>query len=291
MKSVLLNIIDSLIHKFSKEIKSRLWCLYNQYNTLDTDHVTFPVIDVVMPIVVKDLQIAKLSIESLKKYSLNPIDKIFVVAPNENAIKVFCKENSLVFIDEDKVSPLDSATISNYIPSISRVGWLKQQLIKLNCFQIPGIKSNVLVMDADTILVKKQFFCKDNNEIILFFSDEFHFYYRLSNRFLLGRYSFFPFSFISHHQVFNTEHLISLTTLLEKLHNDKWYNTFLTAASVYNSFVSEYELYAQYVTQFTDSKYTPQYWFNNNLVHQNYVEAVKYRSRSLSVSYHNFSFH
>jgi hypothetical protein len=291
LKSVLLNIIDSLIHKFSKEIKSRLWCLYNQYNTLDTDHVTFPVIDVVMPIVVKDLQIAKLSIESLKKYSLNPIDKIFVVAPNENAIKVFCKENSLVFIDEDKVSPLDSATISNYIPSISRVGWLKQQLIKLNCFQIPGIKSNVLVMDADTILVKKQFFCKDNNEIILFFSDEFHFYYRLSNRFLLGRYSFFPFSFISHHQVFNTEHLISLTTLLEKLHNDKWYNTFLTAASVYNSFVSEYELYAQYVTQFTDSKYTPQYWFNNNLVHQNYVEAVKYRSRSLSVSYHNFSFH
>lgn len=287
-KSQILKLVDLLIHKVSKEIKSRHWCLYKQNNILFTNQISFPELDVVMPIIFKDLQIAKLSIESLRKYSLNPISNIYIVSPNDEAIIAFCEENSLMFVDEDEVSPIDSATISNYVPSISRVGWLKQQLIKLNCFKIPGIKSNVLVMDADTVLLKRQFFCKGNDDIILFFSDEFHFYYRLANRFLLGRYSFYPFSFISHHQVFNMEHLKSLTILLEKLHNEKWYNSFLIAASIYDNFVSEYELYAQYVTQFTEAKYTPQYWFNNNLEYQNYFEAVKLNSRSLSVSYHNF---
>lgn len=289
MNHVILKFIDQLVHKISKEIKMRLWFLFKQYNTSSDSREIYPEIDVLMPLLEKDLAIASRSIKSILKYSLNPVSNIYIVAPNNDLIIAFCKENNLNFISEDEISPLNSGEISSYTKSDSRIGWLKQQLIKLNCFNILGIKQYVLVMDADTVLTKEQFFCKNDGSIILFFSDEFHFYYRMSNKFLLDRYNFYPFSFISHHQIFNVNHLQSLTDLLEKKHGCKWYYSFLNAANKFDNYVSEYELYAQFVSQSVELKYIPQYWFNYNLKFNNYIENNKLNERALSVSYHNYS--
>ncbi len=288
MTYVILKFIDQVIHKISKEIKMRLWFLFKQYNTTFDSREIYPEIDVLMPLVPKDLAIASLSIMSIFKYSLNPISNIFIVGPNDASILNFCQENGLKFINEDEISPLNSAEIRDYTKSGVKVGWLKQQLIKLNCFNIPGIRPYVLIMDADTILVKEQFFCSNDGSIILFFSDEFHFYYRKANRFFLKRYGFHPFSFIAHHQIFNVNHLRSLIDLMEKNHNNKWYFSFLTAASKYHNYVSEYELYAQYVLQSKESEYITQYWFNHNMELKNYMNNPKLSKRTLSISYHNY---
>ncbi len=94
------------------------------------------------------------------------------------------------------------------------IGWLKQQLIKLNIDSIKGILTNVLIMDSDTILCKDQSFIQ-NNKIVIKYSDEFHIKYKLSSSWLLNKYSKSVLSYISHHQVFNISHLLELRNHVE----------------------------------------------------------------------------
>jgi hypothetical protein len=286
--ALLLKILDQVLHKISHEIKKRGWFVFKQFNTVTENGKSYPEIDVVIPLVPKDLDMAVLSIEAVQKYSLNPINNIYIIAPYSIEIHDFCISKQLVFINEDEIAPLSTFQIINYLNSESRIGWLKQQLIKLNCAQITGIKPNVLIMDADTILVKKQFFCESFQSIILFYSDEFHFLYKMANRFLLGNTSIFPFSFISHHQIFNIEHLQLMLNSIEVSHQKQWYFAFLDAAKKFNNYVSEYELYGQYVRTNFRTKYISQYWFNMNLKSNDYLTFRYLKKNAISVSFHNY---
>ena len=288
MKKIIELYAFQLIHKISVILKSNMWFFFRQYNSILSNN-EYPTIDIVMPLVPKDIIIAKASIESLKKNVINPIDKIIIIGPKCSQLDSFCNQFDLLFVNEDDVSPLTSEEIKNYTNTNKRIGWLKQQLIKLSIHKLQDIRKNVLILDADTILLKKQFFIDSNNFIILFYSDEFHVEYKLANEFMLNKKSYCPLSFISHHQLFNIDHLISLHYEIENLHKKNWYFIFLDAAIGNENYVSEYELYAQFVLENFKNIYTKQYWFNLNGKFNQYKNIKKINRRALSVSYHNYT--
>jgi hypothetical protein len=202
-------------------------------------------------------------------------------------IKSYCIKNKFIFINEDVISPYTTEEIIKKGIPPNRAGWIKQQLIKLNLDSLEFALEKFLVIDADTILLRDQFFSFLDLDVLKH-SDEFHLLYKKSNRFLLGRYFFTHKSYISHHQLFRKSFLKELKENISYRHKMTWYDTFILSALNNYNFVSEYELYAQYCIQNKTQFVLTQYWFNKNKKYQSINKFKINDNRALSISYHNY---
>ena len=121
-------------------------------------------IDVVIPSVEKDLETLDLCIEGIKQHGKS-IRNIYVVSDKPLMRKA-------IWFDEKKY-PFSKYAIAFEIfqdekkaraylkDPINRTGWILQQLLKLYApFIIPGISSNILLLDSDTIFLKPVSFLK-----------------------------------------------------------------------------------------------------------------------------------
>ncbi|MDR2802155.1 MAG: hypothetical protein LBB31_02935, partial [Prevotellaceae bacterium] len=57
-------------------------------------------IDVVIPVIKKDLPVLSLCIEGVRTCVQHPIKNIYIVAPPQQEILSFCESNGLVYVDE-----------------------------------------------------------------------------------------------------------------------------------------------------------------------------------------------
>lgn len=284
MYSYLINILDVGLNFISKNLKINLVFLFKKIKAQKND--SFLLIDVVIPLIVKDINTVEKCIEGLKKHSLNPIRHIYIVSPNDQKIIDFTKKNKVIFINEDLVSDISTIEIINYLRDDKLIGWLKQQIIKLSVDNIIDIGNNVLLMDSDTILCKDQFFVSDKYSILKF-SDEFHIKYRFSNYYLLKKLDLKPISYISHHQIINLNYLKELKSHVEINTKLNFKFAFLEAYKKYG-LVSEYELYAQFVLTHYKDKFKTQYWFNyNKKINSKFKKLSK---RMISYSFHNYNY-
>lgn len=284
-----INFIDNVIHFISRNIKSRLWFLYREMNTNYDKNDSFCSVDLLITLIDKDVMIAVKCIESVKLHSLNRIRNVYIVAPDTIKIRDFCKRHDCKFIDEDLVSPYTSKELLSKGIGQQRVGWIKQQLIKLNSDNLTSLLDRYLIMDADTILLKKQFFSKDNYDVLKF-SDEFHFLYKISSKLILGNFFYSFKSFIAHHQLIQKTTLSEMKLHISNLHKKEWYDVFIETAIKNSNYVSEYELYAQYCIINKKKNLKQQYWFNSNNKVNKFIKSRKINPRALSASYHNYEF-
>ena len=90
-------------------------------------------IDVVIPIIAKDLRILPLCLEGVRHCVANKICKIYIVAPDQKEIRTFCDEHKLEFVDECAVFGYSPKSL-NLITAggLDRSGWLFQQFVKLS---------------------------------------------------------------------------------------------------------------------------------------------------------------
>jgi hypothetical protein len=285
-----INFIDNVIHFISRNIKTRLWFSYREISTNYDKNDSFCSIDLLITLIDKDIMVAEKCIESVKLYSLNKIRDVYIVAPDTIKIRDFCKKNNCNFIDEDLVSPYTSKVLLSKGIGKQRVGWIKQQLIKLNSDSLSTLLDRYLIMDADTILLKKQFFSKDDVDVLKF-SDEFHFLYKISSKLILGSFFYSFKSFIAHHQLIQKATLSEMKFHISQLHKKEWYDVFIESAIKNSNYVSEYELYAHYVLRNYKSKYKVQYWFNRNRKIKHFRnDGSKCDYKAHSVSYHNYDY-
>jgi len=283
----MLLLLDGLLHKVFVLIKIPMVFLFNKYNEKQSLY-DYPELDIVIPIIEKDIIVAKECVKAARAYSLNPIGKIFVVAPINKLIQDFCIQQDLVFVNEIDILPLPLEHLKSLVQDKSKIGWLLQQLLKLNSDQIKGINENYLILDSDTVMLKKQWF-KSKDKTILKFSDEFHFLYRLTNQKLLHAINWYPASFICHHMVFNQVILKNLRNEIELKNGDKWPYVILKSAANFHYFFSEYELYAQYLLRNHHKEITIQYWFNRNgFFKKQQLNKIETLNRFQSTSYHNY---
>lgn len=195
------------------------------------------VIDVVIPVIEKDANTLILTLDSLRANLMQPIGKIYLIAPESEVIRKIAKEKNCEFVLEENVLP-------KFSNNTKRKGWIKQQYLKLNADTI--VKNEYfLVIDADTTLIRPQIFVKPGKEVLNVLSD-YWFSRKLMVKKALGFNKFYNLDFTSHHMLFSKTKLQHLKKHLENIHHKKW-NDALDVLEIPDGSFSEYELYANFV--------------------------------------------
>jgi hypothetical protein len=133
-------------------------------------HTILPAIEIMIPVAEKDIRNIPLCVCNLKKYCINPIQKITIIGANKLKNKIPI-DPSLRWIDEETISPslndieLELKT-SGYIYKSAR--WYFQQLLKLYAFRIINPSTNyILIHDSDIAFVKETIFVDEKHLALL----------------------------------------------------------------------------------------------------------------------------
>ena len=166
-------------------------------------------IDVVIPIISKDLLTLPLCLDGIRHCVANKVKDIFIVAPAQQEILDFCKVNRLTFIDENSVfgySPMSLDIITN--DGRNRSGWIFQQFVKLS--GKIGSCRYYLCIDADHVLIRPHVFLTEKNETVFYLSyEENQFYYSMIHR-ILPELEILNLSYVDHKMLFDKEQVVQL---------------------------------------------------------------------------------
>lgn len=208
-------------------------------------------IDVVIPIVGKDLRILPLCLEGVYHCVAHPIQQIYIVAPAQDEIVCFCEEHGLQFVDEKEVfgfGPKDlNLQIQNADGSQSnRSGWLFQQLIKLS--GRVGTCQHYLCIDADHVLIRPHVFLTQDNKTVFYMSYEEHQPYYDNIHRLLPDLVLDKLSYVDHKMLFDKQQVERLHQALTQGTGLLWTDVVLKSydRSSFAGF-SEFELYGNFV--------------------------------------------
>lgn len=283
--------INSLVH-YNTEARrnySRIFYLnyykYFKYN-LKYNRGAYPEIDAFIPVIERDLETLKLTIPSLRLFSLNPIKNIFIVAPKSTILEQFAKETNCIFVDEKSILNIE---FQYNVNGQERSNWLYQQLLKLSWDKVSSSKY-CLVFDSDTILVRKHSFI-DNGIINFICSEEYHQPYFLAYSRLLKKRNSLPLSFIGHYMLFEKDAICHLKKVIEVSNNESW------IASIFKSIdfnelcgFSEYETYGHFFYENFKNKMRINY-FNNISLKRDEIDTLNLLIAKYSVEYATISFH
>lgn len=277
---------------FTKKANKKEASLYDDKNKIDPSfrRNALPIrsaskleIDIVIPIVEKDLETAIHTINSIRKLVMHKLGKIYLVAPNIDKIIDFAKEHNCEFVDENQVLP---------DPKLKQYGgWIIQQFIKLNMQDIVE-KEHYLVVDADTFFLRPVVFMQNNLYLVNVHIDCCKLRKTYTSN-ILNNKKTYAYDFVAHHMLFSKKILQQMKQHIENIHNDVWYKVFLK--SFVNDQISlrgfsEYELYTTYLTEFTQEKF--KFVSSANLpMHRNFLASVEQIIKAYAADYKSISLH
>lgn len=210
-------------------------------------------IDVVIPIIAKDLRILPLCLEGVRRQVSHPIKDIYIVAPAQQDIIDFCNVNGLRFIEEGSVigcTPKDLNLIINNPDGSTddRSGWLFQQLIKLS--GRVGTCRYYLCIDADHVLIRPHVFLTEDGKTVFYMSYEEHQPYYDNIHRLMPELPLDSLSYVDHKMLFDKQRIKLLHQALSQQSGRTWIDTILDAydRTDFAGF-SEFELYGNYVKE------------------------------------------
>lgn len=200
-------------------------------------------IDILIPTIEDDLPMLRLTIESVKRNIQDDVNKIFIICPENENIKDFCKNNKCEYINEKEYIGFTK----NVFNFGWRNGWFYQQLLKLNGDTLVEC-DNFLVLDSDHVLLKPHLFV-DGDKFNFYTSNEHHIpYFITMDKLFNGRIQkIIDKSFISDKMIFNREMLSKMKLDIEKNCNTNWITAI--ANNCFNSGecgFSEFETYGTY---------------------------------------------
>lgn len=220
-------------------------------------------IDVIIPCTAKDLDTLEMCIEGIKN-NCSQIRRVIIISAKKltDSAEWFGEEN-FPFNKYDVALEMfqgDERGAENYISkSGSRVGWYYQQLLKFYApFIIPGISSNVLILDSDTIFLNPVEFFNSSGKGLYNPGTEYHPpYFMHMNKLTKGKIKKLSqkYSGISHHMLFQKSVLAKLFKLVESIHNKDFWKAFCSCVDkkrFEDSGASEYEIYFNFVLKNTN---------------------------------------
>ncbi|WP_118291671.1 MULTISPECIES: DUF6492 family protein [Phocaeicola] len=243
-------------------------------------------IDVVIPILQKDLKILPLCLEGVRRCVVNQVKDIYIVSPRDERIIEFCKDRELVYVDEASLfdfSPKDMKLMVGN-DKRDRSGWLFQQFIKLS--GKIGTCENYLCIDADHILIRPHVFLTTKGLPVFYKSSEYHKPYTDSVEKLTGQKHFAFLSYVAHKMCFNKTKLKELHRVLEEKEEGKtWTQVIIDSYDRREgSGISEFQLYGHYVDRKIERP-----WLEHDLLYdklEDYAELCKqYSHRYASVTF------
>lgn len=247
-------------------------------------------IDILIPATVKDFLTLPYVVNYAIKNIQNPITSIFVIFPRGT---MPCKDlrsvKNLYFVEEDFFK-IDRSLFDNYIiGNLDRRGWLLQQFIKLSGNML-CTENKFLVLDADTVIIKKQSFEYKEKDILLF-SDEYHQPYYSCFEKIFGYKTVDTISFVSHHMLFEKQFLQQMKQEIENKNHDQWIPAIIKNCDFSNpSCFSEYETYGHWMLKNNKRHIIRQYFYNkalprecikdidNLLLHSQHLKSLSFHS-------------
>lgn len=228
--------------------------------------MTEKLFDIIIPIGPNDINVINSQLEYTKKNIIG-YRNIYLISydPSLNI-------DGCITINEN-IFPFSIDTVAEFHGKRNRNGWYLQQLLKLYAgLVIPDILDRYLVIDSDTYFLKPITFV-DNGKCLYNYGSEFHHPYfehmkKLDESFV----KVYPDkSGICHHMMFETKYVRKMFDIVEKKHNDTFFNVFLR--NVANgqedkSGASEYEIYFNYIVKQheKDIIIRPLVWKNTNRI-------------------------
>jgi len=248
-------------------------------------------IDVIVPVIKKDLHALPLVIAGIRQHIKHPITNIYIVAPLSNEIQKVVENNNCVFVSELQICNTTKQQIGFFINGNDRSGWIYQQLLKLN-FDKVGTCDNYLVVDADTVFIQDTIF-ETRGKTYFDFSDEYHTPYFKTFEVITKLKHQLPVSFITHYMLFNKTMLQKLVKHIEQVNNSNVEKAIIAMKDVTKdeqSYFSEYETYANFCIQTNPNSYLLRYWFNKSCK-QNETENFGVLKRENALLFKTLSFH
>ncbi len=210
-------------------------------------------IDVVIPIIAKDLKILPLCLEGVRHSVAHPMQDIYIVAPAHPEIMQFCQQHGLQFVEESTVlgfGPKDLNLQLTFADGTTRdrSGWLFQQLVKLS--GKVGTCRRYLCIDADHVLIRPHVFLTKEEKTVFYMSYEEHQPYYDNIHRLMPELVLDKLSYIDHKMLFDKVQLENLHHLLSQRSGHSWIDTIVEHydRSSFAGF-SEFELYGNFVQE------------------------------------------
>ena len=185
----------------------------------------------------------------------HPVKDIYIVAPPQQEVIDFCKDNGLVFVDESSVFGFNPKEINLQIPRSdgtlwNRSGWFFQQLLKLS--GKVGTCRYYLCIDADHILIRPHVFLTDDRKTVFYMSYEDHQPIKDWLQRLMPDMPLASLSYVDHKMLFDKEQLEALHEEITRRWGKPWlealidsYDRTLSTPSAF----SEFELYGNFVKE------------------------------------------
>ncbi len=250
-------------------------------------------IDVVIPCHPKDAGILSSCIRGIRANG-NHIRNIFVISKEKMTEEaIWINETSFPFQKQDLIEEFSNLKQEGKRFSLSRMGWMYQQLLKLYAaFTIPGISSNVLVLDADTVFLQRTSFITDSGEPLFAWGKEYYPPYFKHAKRLLPSFerAFSSRSGICHHMLFQRPILEDLMQQIEREHNCETWRAFCRSADpslLEGAPFSEYEIYFHFVFSSTTQAHLRELKWKNV---SSLKKQKKYRKKEFDfLTCHNYS--
>lgn len=239
-------------------------------------------IDVIIPVIEKDIDTLLLTIESARSNILQPITNIYLIAPESEKLRKIASEKNCKFVLEDTIFPV----FSN---NKKRKGWIKQQYLKLNADTV-GESEHFLIMDADTILIRPQIFVTNDKKEVLNILHDYWFCRKQMVKMALGFEKFHNVDFTSHHMLMSKTKLKALKKHLQELHGKSWQDALDSLDLPKNDSFSEYELYGNFAAQ-NFPKTVELVLGSNALFPRNGLANIGYAREYLSCKYKSLTMH
>lgn len=253
-------------------------------------------IDVVIPCHEKDRGKLPLVIDSVKKNVIGLRNIIVVSAYPYTDQAAWFNEANFPFNQETIALAVFHENVTAALQYLehpkSRIGWILQQLLKLYApLVIPGISSNVLIVDADTIFLRPIQFLDESGAALFNTGSEHHLpYFEHAQKVLPGlRRVFNCYSGISHHMLFQRCIIEDLLTMIENIHGYAAWKVLCHYVQIKeSSCMSEYEIYFNFAFLRTDQmKIRRLKWFNG--FEQMLDDIEEFRRRNYDyVSFHTY---
>ena len=287
---------------FSQNLSRVNWPLsigkYRTFSTqkfiLDKDLSTYKAttqIDIAIVCHRKDFQTLKHVAEGIRLNLMQPIGTCFLITTIDSESISLANQLDFEIIDENYFFPYTYNLSLEKIGGEDRSGWIKQQFIKLSADML-GDSDNILVIDADTVILKPRIFSFDSINL-LEYSEDYHNPYFAAYQRILGRPTTCKISFITHSMIFNKNRLKEMKVEIEAINQMVWHKAiYLNLDLTENSSFSEYELYAHWMIENYPNEVVLKNWSNLPLDRKVLVSIdelqLKFGNSFESVSFHSY---
>ena len=267
----------------------------NNSNLLESN---LPEIEILMVSKKEDFSVLKVSLEYSIKMSVNPVSSITVIVPkNEvNLVKTFL--NVMAEFQKINVIPENKVVSKEVIELITknrpdRFGWILQQVLVAS-YIINSRSEYILVVDADTVLLRPRIWVDKNSKQILMPTQELHKPYYDFLRSSSNLYGKTAISFMSHHLLIQVKIFKEIFEMFNGSVLTALQKAFAFSSPTESApFDLKYEIYSQYLLLKHKGQLDLVKWGNLSLPRSDLNQFISSKDIKFSLTqrYNSVSFH